>query len=166
MLDLRPLIARLVEDILRAIGEATLAELDATREAAKAPRARTAPTRVRRVRRAGARAPKPSVHVGSPSRARAANKRAATDSKGPELHGVDDITDPEELLAPMPLPVAIEPSLSVPRASESTPRSEPEAETPPSPAQPVSHYGAFLRAGESVARASAAGVVIRRARRA
>jgi hypothetical protein len=148
MLNLEPLIARLVEDILHAIGDATLAELEAVTEREAAATVRTAPVRARQL-----------------ARARGARLSNA-DSTTPEPLGADDITNPEQLLTPMPPPDVTEKTLAPSKAVERKQHSEPEEEGAPTPVQQVSHHRTPLRAGETVARASAAGVVIRRPKRA
>jgi hypothetical protein len=166
MLDLQPLIARLVEDILRVIAEATRAELEVIEEQAGAARVRTAAVHRGRVRRPkGARVQKASVPVGLKARARGARGGATRDSTTPEPLGVDDITDPEQLLMPMPRGLSTDQTPAPPGTVESKPGSEREEEAPSSRGQDVGHHRTLLRAGESVARASAAGVVIRRAKR-
>jgi hypothetical protein len=166
MLNLQPLIARLVDDILCAVAELTLAELETLTEGeGGATAVRTSPPRHRPVAGPrGARSAQTSVHtrLRSPARAR---QSPATESTSPEPIRDGDITDPEQLLMPTPSPAATEQTFVRTGQAEPGPHMEPEEEAPASRVQHVSHHRTPLRAGESVARASAAGVVIRRAKR-
>jgi hypothetical protein len=165
MLDLEPLVARLVDDVLRAIGRASLAELDRLSGPSRAetprPGNRVAERAPARERRATPREPhEVAVRPAAPGRARAASKKA-------DRPGVADITDPERLLSAVLEPTPGEVRASAPSAAAvsaaSAPASEPEAPAlhERSPDRGIAH----LRAGESVARVSGAGVVIRRAKR-
>lgn len=155
MLNLQPLIARLVEDVLRAIRGATLAELRvlaspaAKPPARKASRASAPPQRRRR---------QPTV----PSGARGGAKRstpAPTTAPPEPAGGGADITDPEQLLATTWQP---QPALAESRSIESL---EPVAEPPSSTVRPAVGSVVKLRDGETLARASGAGVIIRRSKR-
>jgi hypothetical protein len=169
MLNLEPLIARLVEDVLRCIGEATLAELEAvtaTRLAAPKPA------------RATRRSPRRSARRNPP---RAIRPAATPPPSGDVLEppGFDAITRPEDLLvataptaaAASVVPPAVVPAATAPAATANANETayddgSPDAEEggPPSSVQPARPSTPTLRDGESVVRATAAGVVIRRAR--
>jgi hypothetical protein len=162
MFTLEPLIARLVEDILRAIGEATLAELEALAEPAIAAALRTPIRPGHAAGSRGTRRGQASAHTGSRSRARTTKGHAPTGA--PEPRGVDDITDPEQLLVPLPLPASTEPIIVPTKMAESHALVE-SVQLPASRIQHADQPQTPLRAGESLARSSAAGIVIRRAKR-
>lgn len=164
MLNLEPLIARLVEDVLRCIGEATLAELEAvtaTRLAAPKPA------------RATRRSPRRSARRNPP---RAIRPAAAPPPSGDVLEppGFDAITRPEDLLvatahtaaAASVVPPAVVPAATANANETAYDDGSADAEEggPPSSVQPARPSTPTLRDGESVVRATAAGVVIRRAR--
>lgn len=144
MLKLKPLVDRLVDDVLRAIGDATLAELGGGKRAPAAPH--PAPRSRRR----------PKARRAAPPRPAGAHPTASGAFDPAE---VDAITRPEELLSAPTAPA--EPVVAPEEAPAST---RTEKAPPPSHAQPVDHRTHKLRAGESVVRATAAGVVIRRSR--
>jgi hypothetical protein len=158
MLDLQPLVDRFVEDVLRAVRGASLDEL---REAL----AQGAPARVGRPPAAVPRAaparrqarPKRPVRAAATSATRKAAPAAL--APDPEPPGFAEITDPERLLAATVAPRGATAPLEAPPADL-------EGEPPPSAERPTGGATARLRAGESLARATGAGVVIRRAKRA
>jgi hypothetical protein len=163
MLNLEPLIARLVDDVLGAIRTATLAELRAVlasseldlerkpRLAAPSPVAR--PPEVKRVPASRRKPPSAPASLG-------------VQRSHPEPEPHSEITDPERLLAPpVPPPPRVdtapqdEPVVAAPE--EAPPESR--ASTPVVHA--VGHAPARLRVGESLANTTGTGVVIRRAKK-
>jgi hypothetical protein len=153
MLDLRPLIARLVDDLLRVIRGASVEELGELLAPVEDP-----PRRRRRVRRSKPRpAAKPAAR---PKRRPAAPQVGAAPAPAPEPPTHAEITDPERLLAA----AAVE---ALTRASV-RPHVAPvaaEEPSPPSGQRPAAGANIALRQGESVARVSEhGGVVIRRKR--
>jgi hypothetical protein len=160
MVNLEPLIVRLIEDVLRAIRGATLEELrDLMAASTASPRNSSAvagvPVSSRRVK---PRVPRRTV---GDAQLRKVSNRADAAAGGTirDVPAGADITDPERLLATTPLPRAQRGS--VPGALTS-----PEQEPPSSTVRPVLGSVVSLRPGESLASASGAGVVIRRARKA
>jgi len=164
MLDLQPLIARFVDDVLLALRGATFEELrellsaNATSEGVPSPRPRK-PRPTRQGRGAARRAaPRPA-----PARARVAPSplRFEQATEPTEPPALAEITDPEGLLAaalaPTP-PVAAHP----PHIAPATPEG---GQLPRGIRLALSAVGA-LREGESLARVAGAGLVIRRAKRA
>jgi hypothetical protein len=152
MLDLQPLIARLVDDLLRLIRGASVEELN---ELYGAP-LEDPPRRQRRARQSGPRsAPK---RPAAPARKKAPRRTevvASVPAPEPALHA--EITDPERLLA-----VATPPAPTKVSAGPHAPAEEP---SPPSGERRAVGASVALRRGESVARASEhGGVVIRRKR--
>jgi hypothetical protein len=79
----------------------------------------------------------------------------------PEFHA---ITNPEDLLVATGHSAVAEPVLASNVTVDNEESTEDEEEVPPSRVQPVDRPTPVLRAGESVVRATAAGVVIRRPR--
>jgi hypothetical protein len=165
MLNLEPLIARLVDDVLGAIRAATLAEL----------RAVLASSELDLARKPRLAAPSPVARPPEPKRVPASRRKppsapaalaAARSHPEPEPHS--EITDPERLLAP---PAPPPPSERVETASQDEPvAAAPEEAPPESPAPaPVVHSAgnapARLRVGESLANTTGTGVVIRRAKK-
>jgi hypothetical protein len=156
-----PLIARFVEDVLRAVRTASLDEL----RDLLAPETTPAPSAPRRAERAmkTARAP-----VARPQRTRAARlpavraKVPAPQSEAPveveELPEIAEITDPERLLA-------AELEASSAHAPPPAPSAAEQGEPPPSSERLHVGRAATLRDGESLARADGAAVVIRRAKK-
>jgi hypothetical protein len=148
MLNLKPLVARLVEDVLQAIRQATLAELHELTAASNRASPRK-PSAARRV-------PIPSGQVKRPSRGRVAAELRSGDVSNPadgasvgairEPTTGADITDPERLLAASSTPGQV--------ASEEQP--------PPLSVRPKVSSVVTLRPGERLASASGAGIVIRR----
>ncbi|MGH7295306.1 MAG: hypothetical protein ACRELB_10245, partial [Polyangiaceae bacterium] len=144
MLDFEPLVARLVEDVLCAIGRATLSELAELRgpptrgEPAKF--GRKGGGRPSKPRREAGRAARPSPTPPPKKRAAPKRRRAAeplavlAEPPGPAI-----ITDPERLLAAAPTsPTAGPPSASgpdtrahAPPLDEPSPQSPPPVEPPP-----------------------------------
>jgi hypothetical protein len=143
MLNLEPLIARLVDDVLRAIGTLTLEDL----------RDLAAPSTMA----ARAKRPLPRRKV---TRSRS---KGASDSDGAapgavmELPAEGDITEPERLLATARPHVLTD---------EDRGRADREEEPPSSSVRPVVGFVVSLRPGERLASAPGAGVVIRRAKKA
>ena len=86
-------------------------------------------------------------------------RKAALAALAPEPPAFAEITDPERLLAATVAPRGATAPLEAPPT-------DPEGEPPPSAERPTGGATARLRAGESLARATGAGVVIRRAKRA
>jgi hypothetical protein len=160
MLDLQPLVDRLVEDVLRAVRGASLDEL---RELL----APAAPARMRRPSAAVPRAaparrqarPKRPVRAAAASAPRKAAPAALAPEPAVEPPAFAEITDPERLLAATVAPRGV-------TAPQEAPPTDLEVEPPPSAERPTGGATARLRAGESLARATGAGVVIRRAKRA
>jgi hypothetical protein len=170
MLNLEPLIARLVDDVLRAIRSATLAELRAVLESSEQDleRKSRAPDPLRTARPPAKRVPASRV-------TRLAAQAVVTESRShPEPEPHSEITDPERLLA-RPTPPAAPPpeEADPPPAGGAQGESvEPEEEPPntPAPVAPaVTHTAgnapARLRVGESLANTTGTGVVIRRAKK-
>jgi hypothetical protein len=185
MLDLQPLIARFVDDVLRTIRTASLDELRAllgeaatrapaldkprdpprgiTREPARA--ARSAPSRGRRRAQARPRplpvAP-PSAGPGSLGGEEWPRATRTGPAEAPEPPAPAEITDPEALLAAASAwqPVAPSPPPTL-RAVDG----DVELAAPPS-GERSARGVARLRAGETLAREAGTGVVIRRAKRA
>jgi hypothetical protein len=169
MLNLEPLINRLVNDVLRAIRGASLAELRAVLgspggEVEPQPRAPNSPRLPRTSAKRGRVRPS-DLGVGAVDSLRLAAE--------PEPHS--EITDPERLLlasAARPLPEPVEApaaeSASMASTSTDTVSTEPE-EAPPSGAvaRPVVAMAATsrLRDGESLASTPGMAVVIRRAKK-
>jgi hypothetical protein len=159
MLNLEPLIARLVEDVLRAIGSLTLEELrdliapSTTALPRKSPTVPHVPVPSRRAKRPLPRRPlkSPPATVSDPGTAAV---RAI-----PELPAGADITDPDRLLA-----TASPPQQVLPAAEVGVPVSEDEP--PSSTVRPVFVSGVSLRPGERLASPSGASIVIRRAKKA
>jgi hypothetical protein len=172
MLNLEPLIARLVNDVLHAIRGAALVELRAVlesseRELERKPRA-LGPSGV-------ARAPAKSVPASRGRRSLAAG--ALTESRShPEPEPHSEITDPERLLAPAssqpppPPSERIGDAPSVEATQEEPVEAEEEPANSPAPvAEVVAHSAgnapARLRVGESLANTTGTGMVIRRAKK-
>jgi hypothetical protein len=151
MLDLQPLIGRLVDDLLRVIRGASVEELY---ELFGTPEGD--PGRPRR-----GRTKSPSKHAARPVSGRASRPARAVAARSPAgeppLHS--EITDPESLLAAS--------ALEAPRESV-RPHPAPAPDEEPSPPRDERHAAranVALRHGESVARASDhGGIVIRRKR--
>jgi hypothetical protein len=158
MLNLESLITRLVEDVLRAIGEATLDELADARPTQPATANRARSTRRSRQREAPRRGASRASQSASPADAHALPDSAL------EAPGFDAITNPEDLLAPTGRSAVAEPEIvpTVRAANEGSTAAE--EVVPPSRVQPIDRPTPMLRAGESLVRATAAGIVIRRAR--
>jgi hypothetical protein len=167
MLKLQPLIARLVDDVLRLVREAAMEDLrrlvvsDAERSPESPPVKRTsgATSGARRVadvpnRRRGA------LHEPVQRSHQVAKNPAKNPDRAPPPT-VAEITDPEALLAgaaPKPVP---------PLALEYTRVSESESDGPASAVRPLPLVSPVrLMGNETLARVSSSGVVIRRARRA
>jgi hypothetical protein len=156
MLDLQPLVDRFVEDVLRAVRAASLDELRELLGPAMPARVRRPPAAVPRAAPARRHArPKRPVRVAAASTPR----NTAPAALAPEPPAFAEITDPERLLAATVAPRGATAPLEAPPADL-------EGEPPPSAERPTSGATARLRAGESLARATGAGVVIRRAKRA
>jgi hypothetical protein len=165
MLNLEPLIARLVDDVLRAIRTATLAELRAVLASSELDLERkprlAAPSRV---------APPPEVKRVPASRRKPppAPAALAAPRSHPEPEPHSEITDPERLLAP---PSAPPPSERVETAPQDEPvvaapeEAPPESPAPAAVVHAVGHAPARLRVGESLANTTGTGVVIRRAKK-
>jgi hypothetical protein len=156
MLDLQPHVDRFVEDVLRAVRGASLDEL----------RELLAPSTPARVRRPPAAVPRaaPARRQARPQRpvraaATSARRKAAPEPAVPDPPAFAEITDPERLLAATVAPRGA-------TAPHEAPPAGLEGEPPPSAERPTGGATARLRAGESLARATGAGVVIRRAKRA
>jgi hypothetical protein len=162
MLDLQPLIARLVDDLLLLIREASIEELRELLGPAdvqpSVPRRRAAPRKKPRP------APKPAAQPKrqpAPRQARASV--VAAPAPEPPAHG--EITDPELLLA-VAAPIAPTPSavagISV-RLHAAPVAAEEKELSPPSGHRPAAASSIVLRSGETVAHVSErGGVVIRR----
>jgi hypothetical protein len=156
MLDLQPLIDRFVEDVFRAVRGASLDELRELLAQGTPTRARRPPVAVPRAAPARRQArPKRPVRAAPAS----APRKAAPAALAPEPPAFAEITDPERLLAATVAPRGATAPLEAPPT-------DPEGEPPPSAERPTGGATARLRAGESLARATGAGVVIRRAKRA
>jgi hypothetical protein len=142
MLDFRPLVARFVDDVFRALRHASLEELrellgPPTPAAPAARRSLTPPAASPRARRP---------------------RKAAPAAERPLWA---EITDPERLLAAiLESPMRAVPPPSTPAVADSE---APREQAPNSTERPTT---AALRAGETLARASGGGMVIRRTRKA
>jgi hypothetical protein len=157
MLDLRPLTARLVDDLLRLIRGASVEEL---RELL-GPAVVGPPPRRRRPRRSK---PKPAPKRAAPSKRRSATPRpraAAAPAPAPEPPAHAEITDPERLLAAGEVAATTRASVRPRAAPVAT-----EEPSPPSGERRAAGPNVALRQGESLAHASERGVVIRRRKRA
>jgi hypothetical protein len=161
MLDLEPLIAGLVEDILRAIRHASVDELRQLREVQDGAQSRSA--------RAGTprSGPRERGRRAAPRRTQstqnARSKRiSALPQHAPEPAPMTEITDPEQLLGASTTREASRPA-SVPPVPVQA-----EAELPASGTLPATTNGRTLRLreGESLARSAGDGIVIRRSRSA
>ncbi len=161
MLDLQPLVDRFVEDVLRAVRGASLDELRELLAPGTPARVRRPPAAVPRAAPARRQArPKRPVSAAATSALRKAAPAAlAPEPAVPEPPAFAEITDPERLLAATVAPRGATAPLEAPPADL-------EGEPPPSAERPTGGATARLRAGESLARATGAGVVIRRAKRA
>jgi hypothetical protein len=160
MLDLEPLIAGLVEDIFRAIRHASVDELRQLRNgqdapSASSPSARTAGPRASlrepRGRRATPRAP-----AARPESASRSKRIATLPQHAPEPAPFSEITDPEQLLGAT--------TTQGPARSAALPPVEVEAEPPASGPLPANGRALRLREGETLARSTGDGIVIRRPR--
>jgi hypothetical protein len=158
MLNLKPLIAGLVEDVLRAIAEATLEELGAVGTSHRGAPKPARSTRRSRGRAAPRRGPSRASRLASPAHMHSLPDDAL---EPPEF---DAITNPEDLLVATGHCAVAEPFLASNVTVDNEESTEDEEEVPPSRVQPVDRPTPVLRAGESVVRATAAGVVIRRPR--
>lgn len=156
MLNLKPLVAGLVEDVLRAIGEATLDELDGRRATHEPKRARS--TRPAGRREAPKRAPS---RVSRPAPAADTHSLSNDAIESPAF---DFITGPEDLLVGAGESAPVAPALAPQIAVENEESIGCADVVPPSGERPVDAPTPTLRAGERVVRATAAGVVIRRPR--
>ena len=159
---MEPLIARLIEDVLLAIRGATFAELrelvapSDRASTGESPAPLRAPVPGRRVRR---RLPGRFV---ADSQSRDVSDRADPGSvvATRDAPTSGDITDPESLLAtPPPKPQ------QVPAPDEGGVPARPAEAPPPSSVRLVRESVVSLRPGESMASASGAGIVIRRAKK-
>jgi len=164
MLNLEPLIARLVEDVLGAIRGATLGELRELMAPSnraltgKSSAARHVPIPSPRVTR---RLPGRTVRG---SQSRSVSDRADALSVGAIL-GLPreaDITDPERLLDTTRLPRPQQ----APARGEGGVLDGPQEEPPSITVRPVLGSVVSLRPGESLVSASGAGIVIRRVKKA
>lgn len=167
MLWLQPLIDRFVDDVLRAIRNATLEDLRnlTSARAESAPAARPAARKAKPRNRAGSRSatlpsrrqPAPT-HVGTGVLEQAPVLPQEPRRPAPDPSGFAEITDPERLLAaqpPHPPETAAPPRPQAAAAGQPPPRAERPAHRPAVP----------LREGETLVRADAGAVVIRRAKR-
>jgi hypothetical protein len=151
-------------DVLRAIRGITLAELrgltaPSNRASAReSSSARPAPGPSRRVKRRLRR------KIATDSQSRRVSDRGDAVSVGAilGLPAGADITDPERLLETTPLTRPQQ----APAPSEGGAADDPEEEPPSSTVRPVVGSVVSLRPGESLVSASAAGIVIRRAKKA
>jgi hypothetical protein len=157
MLNLEPLIARFVDDVLQTIRAASLEELreacapaalsrgaSAQRKGApKGRQSRRVPVPLRKEAELAERVPTPAPHA----------------APEPEPLAVAEITDPVRLLAAAPV------HEDAPTSPTGVPE-DVEEEPPPSTERPAPEATVALREGESLVRAGGAGVVIRRAKRA
>jgi hypothetical protein len=169
MLKLQPLIARLVDDVLRLVREAAMDDLrrlvvsDAERSLESPPVKRTSGSTSGAT--SGARRDVPTRRRGAlhepAQRSHQVAKNAAENPDRAPPPAVAEITDPEALLAgaaPKPAP---------PLALEYTRVSESESDGPASAVRPLPLVSPVrLMGNETLARVSSSGVVIRRARRA
>jgi hypothetical protein len=155
MLNIQPLITRLVDDILRAVRTATIEELRASLSAGAA----DAPTPARGKAVAPHRTPRPRRALGArPQHQPDAHESAAERLDRPEPPAAGEITDPERLLSAVT-------AVNAAVAPNEPALPDPQGEPPASAARPTERPQTALRAGESLARASGAGLVIRRAKR-
>jgi hypothetical protein len=158
MFDLQPLIARLVEDLLRLIRGASVEDLREILGSAEAD-----PPARRPRRRRSKLMPSPKRRAARPKRKRTARPARAVEpsARAPEPPPPAEITDPERLLAAT--------ATAAPTIASVRPHAAPDvAKEPSAPSGPPPPAGANvpLRAGESVAHASEhGGVVIRRRKR-
>ena len=154
MLDLEPLIADFVDDLLATLRQATVDELHELLGNGTPPAHARSVAKPRRATRAR---PAVQTRTRSPSTTK---RRRASKASAPRADRsvVAEITDPEWLLAvavPSPPPL---PLVRAPATMEEEPR--------PSGDRPATAAHGSLREGERLARPSgAAGVVIRRAKR-
>jgi hypothetical protein len=161
MLDLEPLIARLVEDILGAIRRASVDELRELRDLPHARPTPVAPTN----NHAGRRTRPPRG-----SRARAERTSGLTQRSSAEPSPLTEITDPEQLLGTSvqdessPPEEAAPPPEAPPEEPVSAPAVE-EAAPPARSERPADEQPVRLREGERLARSAGEGFVIRRAKR-
>ena len=162
MLNLEALIARLVEDVIRAIRSATLEELRDLNTASTTASPRKSSTTPRfpgsspQAKRHLPRRAVVDPHPGN------ASDRTTTSADG-AIRGLpsgDDITDPERLLATTPSTWPVQTSVS----GEGGVPTGPEEEPPSGTTQPVVDAVVRLRPGERLASVSGASVVIRRAK--
>lgn len=155
MLNLQPLVARFVDEVLRAIGSASLEDLRELSPAlVRSERDKSPPRAVPRAPRRSAR-PTAKPKLEPPRREPPATAVHEARNPEPELPG--DITDPTALLV-LGMDSRAEPQRSRhDSALLEHPAKKPAARTPPPKAN--------LRAGETVARAGASGLIIRRAKR-
>jgi len=166
MLNLEPLIVRLVDDVLRAIRGATLAEL-------RAVLASSEHELQRKSRALGPWVARTPAKRAPSSRVMPLSAFIETRSH-PEPEPHSEITDPERLLAP-PTPLPPPPTErfeapSVPSASREPVEPDEPPPTPPAPVAAAVAYSAGnaptrLRMGESLANTTGIGVVIRRAKK-
>ncbi len=154
MLNLQPLIARLVDDVLRVARTALLAELreKSSQPVARPPRKRPSATGSRVKARPTGQAALPPPRTTS---------RPVEDDEPREAHtgpwSPAEITDPERLL------------VAAARAAHPVPARETlesNGEPPRSAAHATASAATNLRPGESLARMGTSGIVIRRAKRA
>jgi hypothetical protein len=157
MLKLEPLVARLVEDVLRALGSLTLEDLRdlVAPSATPSPRKSAAGPHVPVARRRAKRRLALGRVRNSPP-ARVADQGRAAPGAIVDLPAGADITDPERLLA------AARPPLPDREGGAATDGEEPAAGA----VRPGVGSVVPLRAGERLANASGASIVIRRAKKA
>lgn len=168
MLRLQPLIDRFVDDVLRAVRNASVDDLRdlTTARAESAPAARPTARRAKpRKPTEGSRsAPPPPprelarTHVGTGLLKQTPVPPLEPRRANPDPSGLAEITDSERLLVAQP-PHPPEPAAS-PRPQAAAPR-----QPPPSAEGPVHRPAVALREGETLVRADAGAVVIRRAKR-
>jgi hypothetical protein len=165
VLNLQPLVARFVDDVLRAVRKATLPELEALlkadRGASLAQAVRPA-IHARRQRQRRKRSSPVRISQPHPKRIREHVTPAGAGSVPLEL---DAITDPENLLVASVAPRTLK---AVPASAAAIPNEQSTGTVqapPPSSERRTGNSGPALRPGETLARASGAGVVIRRVRR-
>jgi hypothetical protein len=165
MLNLEPLIARFVDDVLRAVRRTNLNELrdllvTAPAAAPGAPRRRAAaPGKAP----AGLRTAKPMAPAPAGDALALKPRPARTETPADHVPTsepleIAEITDPERLLADAAPSGALAPYLAA--------EGEPEEEPPPSTERLAARPTVALREGESLARDAGAGIVIRRRKRA
>jgi hypothetical protein len=165
VLNLQALVARFVDDVLRAVRKATLPELEALLRAdrrAPVPQAVRPAIHARRQRQRRKRSSLVRISQPVPMGIREHVAPGAGTSVPLEL---DAITDPENLLVASVAPRTLK---AVPASDPAIPCDESTGTVqvpPPSSEQRTASPGPALRPGETLARASGAGVVIRRARR-